>query len=210
MIQRLRFLMMASTIVGTLCANSASAQLAAGDIIKPPTVPPEIQVPAGNIAFLKGSAVGTQNYICLSSSSGFGWKFIGPQATLFVNYKWINGDISQQITTHFLSPNPFEKGIARATWQSSGDTSAVWAKAIGTVTIPSVVPAIPWLLLEVVGAKAGPTGGDLLTPTTFLQRVNTSGGVMPSTGCTQSNEVGNVEFVPYTADYFFYKANRKY
>src|SRR5262245_56072520 len=209
MIQRLRFLMMASTIVGTLCTNSASAQLAAEDIIKPPTVPPEIQVPAGNIAFLKGSAVGTQNYICLASSSGFAWKFIGPQATLFVNYKWINGEVSQQITTHFLSPNPFEKGTPRPTWQASGDTSAVWAKAIGTVTVPSVVPAIPWLLLEVVGAQAGPTGGDLLTPATFLQRVNTSGGVMPSTGCTQSSEVGNTEFVPYTADYFFYKANRR-
>ena len=43
--------------------------------------------------------------------------------------------------------------------------------------------AIAWLLLTVVGAKDGPTGGDTLTETTFVQRLNTSGGVAPSTGC---------------------------
>lgn len=44
--------------------------------------------------------------------------------------------------------------------------------------------AIPWLLLEVVGEQDGPTGGHKLTETTFIQRLNTSGGVAPSTGCT--------------------------
>jgi len=33
--------------------------------IEPPPVPPGLQVPAGNTAFLEGHAVGTQNYICL-------------------------------------------------------------------------------------------------------------------------------------------------
>jgi hypothetical protein len=44
--------------------------------------------------------------------------------------------------------------------------------------------------------------------TTFVQRLNTSGGVAPapSTGCTQSTDVGKMALVPYTADYFFYKA----
>jgi hypothetical protein len=207
--QRFRYLLLAGMLAGVLQSDSALAQLGPADIIKPPTVPPEIEVPSGNLAYLKGSAVGTQNYICLPSGASFAWKFVAPQATLFVNFKWINGEVRQQITTHFLSPNPFEKGTPRATWQSSGDTSSVWAKAIGTVTVPSLVPSIPWLLLEVVGAQAGPTGGDLLAHTTFLQRVNTSGGVMPSTGCTQSTEVGSTAFVPYTADYFFYKANRR-
>jgi hypothetical protein len=64
--------------------------------------------------------------------------------------------------------------------------------------------AIPWLLLEVVGAKEGPTGGDRLTATTFVQRLNTAGGVAPST-CNSSLDVGKEAFVPYTADYFFYK-----
>ena len=55
-----------------------------------------------------------------------------------------------------------------------------------------------------VGAQDGPTGGDTLTATKFIQRLNTSGGIAPSTGCTSSANVGNQAFVPYTADYFFY------
>lgn len=57
-----------------------------------------------------------------------------------------------------------------------------------------------------VGAKEGPTGGHKLTATTFIQRLKTSGGVAPSAGCTQSTNVGKSALVPYTADYFFYKA----
>ena len=58
-----------------------------------------------------------------------------------------------------------------------------------------------------VGAKDGPTGGHKLTATTFIQRLNTSGGIAPSDGCTESMHVGEKKLVPYTADYFFfYKA----
>jgi hypothetical protein len=42
-----------------------------------------------------------------------------------------------------------------------------------------------------------------LTKTTFIQRLNTSGGVAPMTACPV---VGQQLLVPYTADYFFYKA----
>jgi hypothetical protein len=162
-------------------------------------VPDNIQVPAGNTVFLEGHAVGTQNYICLPSSSGFAWTFFGPQATLF-------DDDDEQVITHFLSPNPFESGTPRATWQHSRDTSTVWAMAIASSSDPDFVArgAIPWLLLQVVGAQEGPTGGDKLTATTFIQRLNTLGGVAPSTGCTRST-VGNKALVPYEADYFFYK-----
>src|SRR5437667_174240 len=66
--------------------------------------------------------------------------------------------------------------------------------------------AIPWLLLKVVGAQNGPTGGDTLSATTFIQRLNTAGGVAPSTGCTLSTDVGKMALVPYTAEYFFDKA----
>jgi hypothetical protein len=45
-----------------------------------------------------------------------------------------------------------------------------------------------------------------LTATTFIQRVNTSGGVAPSTGCAASTDVGKQAFVPYTTDYYFYRA----
>jgi hypothetical protein len=62
------------------------------------------------------------------------------------------------------------------------------------------------LRLEVVGAQDGLTGGHALTATTFIQRLNTTGGVAPSTGCSSSTDVGKQAFAPYTADYFFYKA----
>jgi hypothetical protein len=66
--------------------------------------------------------------------------------------------------------------------------------------------AIPWLLLEVVGADGGPTGGHRLTETAYIQRVYTTGGLAPSTGCARPREVGQRALVPYTADYIFYKA----
>jgi len=124
----------------------------------------------------------------------------GPQATLFDEH-------DEQIITHFLSPNPVENGRPRVTWQDSRDTSEVWGMAIASV---SVEPgAIPWLLVEVVGAQDGPTGGDELSDTTFVQRLNTAGGVAPSAGCTQSTDVGSTALVPYSADYFFYKATKR-
>src|SRR5882724_6912893 len=91
------------------------------DDATPPAVPSNIQVPAENTAFLEGDAIGTQDYICLPS----GWTFFGPQATLF-------NERDKQIITHFLSPNPFENGRPRATWQDSKDTSKVWAMMIAT------------------------------------------------------------------------------
>ena len=168
------------------------------DDVTPPPVPSTLQVPAGNEAFLKGFAVGTQNYICLPSGSGFAWTFFGPQATLF-------DDDDKQVITHFLSANPDENGTPRPTWQHSKDTSTVWAMVAPFSTPVFVTPgAIPWLLLQVVGDQDGPTDGYKLTTTTFIHRLNTSGGVAPSTGCTLSTDVGKKALVPYTADYFFY------
>jgi hypothetical protein len=178
-------------------------QPAHADHVTPPPMPSNIQVPDGNKAFLEGHAIGTQDYICLPSSSGFVWTFFGPQATLF-------NDHDKQVITHFLSPNPFESGMPRATWQHSRDTSTVWAVAIATSSDPEFVEpgAINWLLLQMVGAQDGPTGGDKLSETTFIQRLNTSEGVAPSSGCTVSTDVGKKALVPYTADYFFYKATK--
>jgi hypothetical protein len=188
--------------------SSAPAQLADTNALKPPEVPANLQAPPGNILFLKAEAHGTQNYICLPSATGFAWTFFSPQATLFLTIKSFRGDVRQQIITHFLSPNPSENDTARATWQGSFDTSAVWARATASSTDPNFVApgAIPWLLLQAVGLQRGPTGGDLLARTTFIQRLNTAGGLAPSTGCSQPANVGATALVPYAADYLFYKA----
>jgi hypothetical protein len=37
--------------------------------------------------------------------------------------------------------------------------------------------------------------------------VNTTGGVAPSTGCRLPKDIGDRAYVPYTADYVFYRAD---
>ena len=179
----------------------SSLQPARAEDLKPPAVPTNIQVPAGNKLFLVGHAVGTQNYICLPADGGVKFTLFTPQATLFKEQK--------QITTHYFSPNPFEDGTVRATWQHSKDTSTVWGKVAdgNSSSDPAYVApgAVPWLLVTIVGAQEGNKGGDKLEETTFIQRLNTAGGVAPATGCTALTDVGNKAFVPYTTDYFFYK-----
>jgi hypothetical protein len=173
------------------------AATAAADNVVPPPVPANLEVPAGHQAFLMAHALGTQNYICLGA--GQPWTFIGPQANVF-------DEDGEQLLTHYLSPNPQEGGVARATWQHSKDTSTIWALAIASSTDPDFVApgAVPWLLLQTVGTQAGPTGGDKMTVTTFLQRVNTVGGIAPKGRC---HAAGARAFVPYEADYVFYEAN---
>jgi hypothetical protein len=172
-----------------------------------PSIPENLKVPSGNIAYLKAYAVGTQNYVCTQGAAGAVWKFLGPQATLFLTFPWINGEGRQQIATHFLSSNPADGGKSGPTWQHSLDTSAVWGKVMANSTDPAYVApgAIPWLLLQVAGSQKGPMGGSFLLQTTYIQRLNTSGGTAPSSGCDES-AYGTFLLVPYTTDYFFYKA----
>ena len=193
------------------CASATALALACSvalgaDKVTAPDVPFDIQVPEGHIAFLKGLGVGTQNYACSPSGAGFAWILFTPEATLF-------SDVGKQVTTHFNSPNPDPLdrntdprvvavgGAIRATWQHSRDSSIVWAKAVAAVP---QADSIAWLKLEVVGRQDGATGGDTLTPTTFIQRVNTVGGLAPFDGCSQLSDVGKKAFIPYTADYFFF------
>lgn len=176
-------------------------QPARADALTPPAVPANIQVPAGNKLFFVGQAVGTQNYVCLPADGGVKFILFTPQATLFKE--------GEEVTTHYFSPNPAENGTIRAAWQHSRDTSTVWGKVAdgNSSSDPAYVApgAIPWLLVTIVGAQNGPTGGDKLTGTTYIQRVNTAGGVAPATGCASSTDIGNKAFVPYTTDYYFYK-----
>jgi hypothetical protein len=182
--------------------------------ITPPSVPTNLRLdPALFVPFFKGHGVGTQNYICKPTGpTTVGFVLFTPQATLF-------NENGKQLTTHFFSPNPFEANVEptvignreiRVTWQDSRDSSSVWAKAIQVDTFTTdpafVAPdAVAWLLLEKKATLNGPTGGDTLKPTEFIQRVHTVGGLAPSTGCTSPGDLGNQAFVPYEADYFFYK-----
>jgi hypothetical protein len=187
-----------TVLIGTLAIAAPSAP--APDDLTPPQVPANLEVPAGQKAFLIAGAGGTQNYVCLPAATGVAWTFFGPQATLF------DGE-GQQILTHFLSPNPAEGGTPRATWQHSRDTSSVWAAAIASSSDPAFVApnSIPWLLLQIVGTGAGPGSGDKMTHATYIQRVNTAGGIAPAAGCSLPGDVGKKALVPYTTDYVFYR-----
>jgi len=181
--------------------------------VTPPSVPDNLKPAAGSHAFLVGHAYGTQNYVCApsaTSNTGAAYVLFTPEATLY-------NDDGDQLTTHFFSPNPnpldpntsatvVADGAIRATWQHSKDTSSVWAKLHPNGSANVTQGAIAWLLLDVVGTAEGLTGGDILTKTTQIQRLNTTGGAAPGpgNGCDSPLDFGHTAFVDYTADYFFY------
>ena len=183
-------------------ASALSATARGEDRLAAPAVPAGLEVPAPYRPYLEAHAAGTQNYICApaATASGVDWLFIGPQATLF------DGDLDQTLT-HFQSRNPFAADAIQATWQSSRDSSAVWATKHSGSTDPLYVApdAIEWLLLDVTGSAFGPGGGDKLGRTAFVQRVNTIGGVKPpSSQCTAAT-LNTRRLVSYEADYYFYR-----
>ena len=189
-------------VVATTIALSGAASAGPKVSITPPSVPANLEVLGGFEPFLVRHASGTQNYICVPAATPTGgdWFFLGPQATLFK-------DDGQQDLTHFLSKNPFKGDALHATWQHSGDTSAVWAtKSQGSTDAAYVAPdAIEWLLLEMTGAQVGPTGGGKLSATRFIQRVNTAGGVKPPAGECTASTFYTRRLVNYEADYYFYR-----
>lgn len=200
----LRSVALAFAVLGSSSLPAAAQSSPAIDV---PPVPAGLEVPAGHTLFLGARATGTQNYVCLPiARRTVGWRFLGPQATLFV--EGLNG-AQLQVTTHFLSVNPME-GLGRPTWQHSVDTSKVWGRVRTSSTDPAYVApgAIPWLLLEAAGVEFGPNGGGVMAQTSFIQRLNTSGGLAPSTGCTNDDEIGKVALVPYSTDYFFYRKSQ--
>lgn len=192
------------------CASIAATQ-ATAQTATFPTTPSDITPAVGNTAFLEAHAFGTQGYMCLpTSTGGTAWSTTArPEATLFVTF--FRQPV--QIITHFTSidaqPNDFSVKppplSGNATWQSSFDSSKVWAVATGHIDAGTDAScpntgAIPCLRLQSVGNQEGPTGGKLLAKTTFVQRLNTKGGAAPTTACT----VGQTQLQPYTADYVFF------
>ncbi len=138
--------------------------------IPSPTTSATITPPEGTSAFLLGHGVGTQGYVCLPTASGASWTVnpARPEATLFTH---IFGE-AVQIITHFLSPvvNPNDIGpkpprFGDVTWQSSFDSSRVWAQKKNFITAGTDAScpnggAIDCLLLQVIGSDEGPPAAD--------------------------------------------------
>jgi hypothetical protein len=150
---------------------------------QPPAVPSNIAVGAGNTVFLAAHAIGVQIYPCNATATGYAWGAAAPRANLYNRH-------GKLIGTHFAGPN----------WQlKSGST--VLGSVVDRATVDAT--AIPWLLLS-----ATPTTAGHLKRTTFIQRVATVGGLAPAAGNCNATTVGTRVEVPYTADYYFWKAKR--
>jgi uncharacterized protein DUF3455 len=61
--------------------------------------------------------------------------------------------------------------------------------------------AIPWLLLK----ASSNTGKGTMSKVTYVQRVATTAGLAPTTGCDAEHVAALVD-VAYTASYYFYEA----
>jgi hypothetical protein len=136
----------------------------------------DLQAPEGHKVAFWAYAEGVQVY----RWNGTSWAFQGPEAVLYAG-----GTDDGVIGIHYAGP----------TWETISGSYVVAAVQERCTPDPT---AIPWLLLAAL--ESGGTG--VLRGVTYVQRVNTVGGLIPS----QPGEiVGELARVPYTADYFFYR-----
>jgi hypothetical protein len=166
-----------------LVAAAASARLApqtvAGDPLDPRTYAPATELS------LVAHASGVQKYTCQANGT---WLFTDPEAVLSKTT-----GVPSPIGSHFLN---FATG--RPVWRLNDGSSV---EAARTASAAGGAGNIAWLLLKTAVTTAG-ADGDRLTGTTWVQRLNTSGGVAPAGACAPGVRIA----VPYSADYFFWTA----
>ncbi len=128
--------------------------------------------------------IGEITYECRAkagAADAFEWVFVAPVATLYDSKKAVVG-----------------KYYGGPTWEAA-DGSKVTGKQLAVA--PSSGPQnIP---LQLVQANPA-TGSGAMTDVTYIQRLNTQGGVAPAVPCAMAN-VGAKQQVKYQADYAFYK-----
>jgi uncharacterized protein DUF3455 len=147
-----------------------------------PQVPKELAVPAGNKLAFSADADGVQIYICQAGADGTpAWTLKAPDAKLF-------GKHGKLIGHHFAGP----------TWEAKDGSSVVGTKLAAYTADPS---AIPWLLLQATSHS----GEGMMTDVTYIQRLETTEGLAPQSGC-DSDHLGTTVNSDYTATYYFYAA----
>ena len=148
-------------------------------------LPAAVQVPAGNKVFWETTGVGDITYECRAKANmagQFEWVFVGPDAAL-------NDASGKQVGKYYGPP---------ATWAGM---DGVKVTATQLAVSPGGAGNIPLQLV-----KANPASGNgSLTGTTYIQRVNTQGGVAPASACEGSN-TGAKQIVKYQAGYIFWHA----
>lgn len=153
----------------------ASALTASAD--RTPSVPGALEPPDGNKVEFHAYAAGVQIYSWNGATGK--WVFVAPEAMLYDS----EGNV---VGIHYAGP----------TWETESGSKVVAARIAG-VTVDA--NSIPWLLLQANTAE----GPGVLAGTTYVQRVNTAGGIAPSAAGTADGQIARV---PYTAEYYFYRA----
>lgn len=139
-----------------------------------------IAVPEGHKLAFHTYAKGVQVYRW--NSLTFAWDFDGPRAALFAEESF-HGEVGN----HFPGPN----------WQSKSGSRVKAMAELGRACQPDM-SAITWLrLISTETTEAG-----IFKGITYIQRVNTTGGLKP----TEPGTLGEVREVEYTAEYYFYRA----
>ena len=138
-----------------------------------------VNVDAGHKLAFHVYAKGVQVY----KWNGSAWGFEEPRAALFAEESFFG-----EIGTHFRGPN----------WQSKSGSRVKATAVLGAACSPDPT-AIPWVKL----AADESFGPGIFKGVTFIQRVNTTGGLRPTAPGTT---VGEIKEVEYTAEYYFYRA----
>ncbi|MCI3272349.1 DUF3455 domain-containing protein [Streptomyces cylindrosporus] len=163
----------------TLAAATAFLGTTAGNAApadtapKPVKAPAALKVPDGNKLTAVYAARGVQTYTCTDGA----WKLLEPAATL-------SDKRGRAVALHSRGP----------VWVSTVDGSAVNATAIAS---SPRTDAVPELLLQATATR----GAGVFAGVSYIQRLNTTGGVAPAGACTGTDQTS----VAYSATYAFYK-----
>lgn len=167
-------------------AACGAALLLAACATSPPAAPPvpAALVPAGERAVDRVAARGDQTYECRAKpgdAASAVWVYTAADVQLL--------DARGTVVGRHVFP--------AATWESV-DGSKVVAKIKARADAPQP-GAAPWLLLTTQSVG----GEGRFAKITSMQRVNTTGGVPPASGCDLKS-LGNVRRVPITSDFVLF------
>ena len=170
------------TMIAAAIALSACASAPMMMKIDNAALPEPVRVPAGQKLMMSTTGVGEITYECREKKDMAGaheWAFVAPVATLY------SGD-KKAVGKYYAGP----------TWEAN-DGSKVTGKQLAVA--PATPGSIPLQLVKTDPAM----GAGAMTGVSYIQRLNTKGGVAPAMACDATSK-GKRQQVAYEADYVFY------
>lgn len=168
----------AIVLIGTTHFGFGATRVVTSDGPDLPAVCNEIRVEAGNQLAFHAYAIGVQIY----RWNGAAWELKAPDANLYADRNYRG-----QVGIHYAGPK----------WESNSGSVVKASRLNGCDVDPT--HSIQWLLLR----KDYTEGNGIFNGVTFIQRVNTSGGLKPT---EPGMFTGEEKRIPYTAEYYFYRS----